>query len=298
MGKHKKIRKQIEGLLFALPAIILFLTFVFYPILRVIYYSFTNWDGMGSETIIGIGNYLRIFSSSEFHTSILNNLKFLLIGVPVWTIFPLIVAVLIHEEVRGWKFFRSAFFFPTIISTAVIATLFRSFFLYTGPVNDVLSIFGLDPVEWFAHGNIAIGLIIFVINWVGFGSATLIYIAGMAGFSNEVYEAARLDGANWFQTLTKITLPMLKSTVQFVIMLNVMTAFAGVFGYVFMMTGGGPGYDTTVVEYLLYIKSFKLHDFGYAAALSVILFMIVIVITVLQNKLTQDKDDKSGGLLS
>jgi multiple sugar transport system permease protein len=297
MKRKKFISKSWEGWVFILPALFLFSVFVLYPIIRVIFYSFMNWDGMGTPTFTGLENYKNIFTSPEFKTSILNNLKFLIVGVPVWTFFPLVVAVFLHEEVKGWKFFRSAYFFPSIISTAVISTLFRFFFLYNGPVNSILAIFGLQPINWFAHGNLAIGLIIFIINWVGFGSAVMIYLAGMANISEEIYEAAELDGANWWEKLTKLTMPMLNTTIQFVVMLNVMTAFAGIFGYVFMMTSGGPGYDTTVVEYLLYVKAFTLHDFGYASALSVILFLIVTLITVIQNYITKEKDDEEGGLL-
>ncbi len=296
MAKKRKTIKDFEGLLYMLPAVILFAIFVFFPILQVVGYSFTDWDGMGAAKFIGLQNYITIFKSPEFYTSLMNNIKFFIFGVPLWTIFPMLIAILMFEEVKGWKFFRVAYFLPSIISTAVIASLFRSFFLYNGAVNSFLAIFGLEPIEWFAKGNIAIGLIIFVINWVGFGSATMIYIAGLANFDKEIFEAAEIDGANWWTKVTQITMPMLKSTIQFVIMLNVMAAFAGVFGYVFMMTGGGPGYSTTVLEYLLYLKAFKLHDFGYSSALSVILSIIVIIITLINNYVTKDKNEKGGSL--
>ena len=170
MKRKNTFVQNLEGWLFSATAFILFSIFVLYPIISVIYYSFTKWDGMGEATFIGLSNYVEIFRSTEFFTSILNNVKFLVFGVPIWTIVPLVVAVFLYEEVLGWKFFRSAYFFPTIISTAVIASLFRSFFLYSGAVNSILGVFGFEAIEWFAHGNIAIGLIIFVITWVGFGS--------------------------------------------------------------------------------------------------------------------------------
>jgi len=289
--KNKNIRGQVEGVLYILPAMLLYLVFVLVPIVCVFVYSTMEWDGMGSMTFIGLGNFKKIFISAEFWTSLRNNMKFLFLGVPLWTLFPLVVAVLLHQEVMGWKFFKSAFFFPTVISTAVLSALFKTLFSYSGPINSFLVIFGLEPIEWFAHGNIAIGLITIAVNWTGFGSATLIFLAGMANFPDEVFEAADLDGASWIRKLISITMPLLKPTLQFVIMLNIMSVFTGLFGFIFMITGGGPGYDTTVLEYLLYLKAFRVHDMGYASALSVVLFVIVIIITMIQRRLTRSKEE-------
>lgn len=295
--KKRTRRFSLEGWGFALPALIVFIIFVILPVISVFVRSFMNWDGMGQATWCGFENYVEIFTSPEFWVAIINNLKFLIIGVPIWTIFPLVVAVLLHEEVKGWKFFRSAFFFPTVISGAVVASLFRSFFLYSGPVNEFLNRIGIESIDFFALPNVAIFLIILAVTWVGFGSTVLIFLAGMSNFSVEYFEAAELDGASWWQKFTKLTIPLLKPTLTFVIMLNIMAAFAGIFGYVFLMTGGGPGYSTTVVEYLLYTKAFKLHDFGYAAALSVVMFIIVVTIALIQSRVTKDKDHEDGALL-
>ncbi len=284
--RKKGFRKQIEGMLYILPAMLLYFCFVLIPIVCIFVYSVMKWDGMGDMTFIGLENYITIFKSSEFWISITNNMKFFIIGVPLWTLFPLVVAVLLQEEVKGWRFFRSAYFFPTVISTSILSTLFKTLFRYDGAANSILSVFGFDAIEWFAYGNIAIGLITIAINWMGFGSAVLIFLAGMANFSNEIFEAANLDGASWWAKFRYITVPLIKPTLQFVIMLNIMSVFSGLFGFVFMITGGGPGYDTTVLEYLLYVKAFKLHDMGYAAALSVVLFGIVVIVTLLQRKIT------------
>lgn len=285
----KKWKEQLTGMGFMLPALILFSVFVLYPVINIFVYSFMQWDGMGDMTFIGLDNFRKIFASPEFWIALKNNFKFLIIGVPLWTLFPMVVAVLLHEEVKGWKFFKSAYFFPTVVSGAVMATLFKTFFMYSGQVNHILALFGLEGIEWFAKGDIAIGLIIFFINWSGFGSAVLIFLAGMANFSKEVFEAADLEGASWWQKFFYLSMPMLRPTLKYVIMLNVMSAFSGMFGTIFMMTGGGPGYETTVIEYLLYTKAFKLHDMGYASALSVVLFLIVSVITILQFVITGKK---------
>lgn len=283
---NKKKRQGLVGVIYILPAMLLYTCFVLIPICCVFVYSTMEWNGMGDMTFIGFDNYIDIFKSSSFWVSLLNNLKFFILGVPLWTIFPMIVAVLLHEEVKGWKFFRSAFFFPTVISTSVLATLFKTFFMYDGPVNKIMAVFGLEPFEWFANGNISIALITLAVNWMGFGSAVLIFLSGMANFSEEIFEAAHLDGAGWWRTLKDIMIPLLRPTLQFVIMLNIMGVFTGMFGFIFMITGGGPGYDTTVLEYLLYTKAFELHDMGSASALSIILFAIVVIVTIIQRKIT------------
>lgn len=274
------------GWLFVAPATILFVVFMFIPILQVIYYSFTEWNGMSDPVFIGFQNFIDLFQSDVFYQCIGNNFKFLILGVPLWTFFPLIIAILLFEEVKGWKFFRSAFFFPTVLSVVVTGTLFKTVFNYDGLVNEMFQAIGLDFMvqEWWANGDIAIPLMVVIMNWVGFGTAMLIYLAGMSNIDNSVIEASYLDGANWFQRFRYIFLPELKGLIQLQILLNVLYCFTSLFGYIYVMTKGGPGYETTVVEYLVYQKAFTSREMGYASALSVVLAIIVSIISLIQFK--------------
>lgn len=280
------------GWFFVAPATILFLVFMFIPILQVIYYSFTEWDGMSQPVFIGLANFIELFQSDVFYKCITNNFKFLILGVPLWTFFPLVIAVLLFEEVKGWKFFRSAFFFPTVLSVVVTGTLFKTMFDYNGVVNEMFRSIGLDifAKEWWATGATAIPLMVIIMNWVGFGTAMLIYLAGMSNISESVIEASYLDGANWFQRFRYIFLPELKGLIQLQILLNVLYCFTSLFGYIYVMTKGGPGYETTVIEYLVYQKAFTSREMGYASALSVVLALIVSAISLIQFKFFRGKN--------
>lgn len=280
------------GWFFVAPATVLFLVFMFIPILQVIYYSFTEWDGMSEPVFTGLANFIELFQSDVFYKCITNNFKFLILGVPLWTFFPLVIAVLLFEEVKGWKFFRSAFFFPTVLSVVVTGTLFKTMFDYNGAINEMFRSIGLDifAKEWWATGATAIPLMVIIMNWVGFGTAMLIYLAGMSNISGSVIEASYLDGANWFQRFRYIFLPELKGLIQLQILLNVLYCFTSLFGYIYVMTKGGPGYETTVIEYLVYQKAFTSREMGYASALSVVLALIVSAISLVQFKFFREKN--------
>ncbi|MBJ6361491.1 carbohydrate ABC transporter permease [Paenibacillus sp. GCM10012307] len=284
------VRRPAEarwGYVFIAPILLFLLIFLVFPIVQVAYYSLTSWDGRGAASWVGLQNYVELFRSKEFWTVLKNNLYFLLVGVPVWTIFPLLIAVLLHEEVKGWKFFKSAFFFPSVLSTAVVGVLFTAFLNYNGPFNEILRSVGLDALalDWLAQGTTSIPAIILIINWAGFGSAVLIYLAGLSSVPNDVQESAVLDGAGWFRRLFYITIPMIKSVIQLNILLNIIYAFTSLFSYIFVMTSGGPGYESTVIEYLLYRKAFQSNEVGSASALAIIMFAIVFVISRLQARL-------------
>lgn len=287
-----KRKENIWGWTLVLPAAALFITFMFIPIIQVICYSFTQWNGTGSPEYIGIDNFVNIFRSDVFRTCIGNNFKFLILGVPVWSLFPLVIAVLLFEEVKGWKFFRSAFFFPTVLSIVVVGTLFKTLFNYNGAVNSLLRAIGFDfvAIDWWSSGNIAIPALVIIMNWTGFGTAMLIYLAGMSNIDQGIIEASHLDGANWYQRFRYIFMPELRGLIKLQIMLNILYCFTSLFGWIYVTTQGGPGYETTVVEYLIYQKAFTSREFGYASALSVILAVIVSVLSLVQNRFFSSKE--------
>lgn len=274
----------VSGWLFVLPAAILFATFTLYPIITVFYYSTTKWSGIDTPEFVGLANFKDILTSEAFYNIIANNFKFLILGVPLWTFFPLVIAVLIFQQVRGWKFFRSVYFFPTVLSVVVTGSLFRSLFQNQGVFNTLLRSIGLGFLakDWWGSGAAAIPMLTVIINWVGFGSSMLIYLAGMSNISESVIEASLLDGANWLQRFRYVFLPDLKRLIQLNIVLNIMYSFTSLFGYIYTITKGGPGYETTVIEYLIYLKAFTAREMGYASALSVLLGILVACISLIQ----------------
>jgi len=281
------------GMAFLVPILLFLVLFMAYPVVSVIYYSFTSWNGMGKVDFVGFANFADIFTSREFWQVFRNNLYFLLVGVPVWTLFPLVIAIVLFEQVRGSGFFKSAFFFPSIFSPVIVGLLFKNFFAYDGPINVILRALGLDrlALEWLASGATSIPIIIIVINWAGFGAATLIYLAGMSTIDISILESARLDGASWLRRLTAIMLPMIRRVVQLQIVLNIIYAFTQLFSYVFVMTNGGPGYESTVVEYFIYMKAFRSNQLGYACAIAMFLFVVVLAVSLFQQRLFARRED-------
>lgn len=281
------------GYFFILPAMLFLVLFMLIPIVQIFYYSLTNWDGGVTAQFIGFENFRKIFANQDFYTVLKNNLIILVVGVPLWTIFPLLIAVLLYEEVKGFKFFKTVYFFPSVLSIVIVGTLFKTLFGYTGPINQFLKMVGLGEhvVPWLEQGATSLPIIAIAVNWAGFGSAILIYLAGMSAIDTSVYEAAELDGVTWWKKVRYITLPMMKNVVQFTIVLNIIHAFSQMFAYVLVMTNGGPGYESTVLEYFIYLKGFRAGDMGYAAALSVILFILVLLVSMLQSIFTRQKQE-------
>ena len=286
-------RQTFWGYLFILPVVVFLVIFMFIPIVQIFYYSLTNWDGGFHSEFIGLKNYADMIHNPDFWTVLKNNLIILVLGVPLWTIFPIIIAVLLYEEIKGYKFFKTVYFFPSVLSIVIVGTLFKIFFGYTGPINQLFKTLGLDNlvIEWLGSGRTSLPIIVASVNWSGFGSAILIYLAAMSAIDTSVYEASEIDGVSWFKKVRYITLPLIKNVVQFTIVLNIIHAFSQMYAYVMVMTNGGPGYESTVLEYFIYLKGFRAGDMGYASALSVVLFVLVLLISLTMNAFSKRKEE-------
>lgn len=279
------------GLVFALPVIVLELLLLAVPIAQAAYYSFTKWDGI-TATWIGAANYQRLFSDPTFWRVIGNNL--LLLGaVPFAILIPLLVAYLLNEHVFGWRFFRSAYFLPTAISWVVIGMVALRVFAGEGILNHALDAVGLGFIQTdlLAGELSAMAAVAITFIWSVFGTNTIIFITGMATLDREVYEAARVDGAGGFTTFVRITIPMLMRFIQFALILTLITAFTALFSLIFVMTGGGPGYGTTTLEFYVYQQGFQVGVFGYAAAIGIVLFAVVFAISLVQLRIFRSRLD-------
>jgi ABC-type sugar transport system permease subunit len=288
-----KTSNMVWGYFFVFPALLFLTVFMLTPIAQIFYYSLTDWSGGFDASFIGFQNYRDIFNNPEFYTVLGNNLFILSIGVPMWTIFPLLIAALMYERVKGYKFFKSAYFFPNVLSIVVVGTLFRTLFGYMGPINEFLRLIGHDNLarEWLAYGSTSLPIIVLAVNWAGFGAAMLIYLAGMSNIDGAIYEAAKIDGVTWWQNFRYITLPMIKNVIEFTIVLNIIFAFSQMFPFVLVMTGGGPGFESTVLEYFVFLRGFRMGEMGYASALAVIIFLLVFAITIARTLLIRKGDD-------
>ena len=281
-------REKLIGLLSILPIFLFLSVFFYYPTLNTFFHSFTKWDGL-NETWIGLKNYRDIFSSGDVWLLLRNNMIFVL-AYPGIFLFCMIVTVLLHEQVAGWRFFRSVFYIPTILSTVVVGFLMKVMFSYDGTVNQWLRMFKLDflATTWFDQTVTAFIVLIFCYYWQTLGQGVLILLAGMSSIPEEMYDASKIDGANWWQRLFQITLPSLVQPIFYFTFINVTWAFIGLFPLIYSVTGGGPGYSTTPIDFMIYIKGFMQNgEMGYASALSVILFILVMIVSWIQFRVSE-----------
>jgi multiple sugar transport system permease protein len=223
---------------------------------------------------------------------VLENNAMLVLAIPVAIALPLAVAFLIHGKLRGWRFFRSVFFLPTAVSWVVIGFISVRFFADDGILQHLLNNVGLGFVHpnMLSHERSALVAVMITFVWSMFGTNLIIFLAGMATIDEEIYDAARVDGAGSFGVMFRITIPLLKRFVQFTFIITLITAFTALFSLIFVMTGGGPGYGTTTLEFFIYEQAFSAGDFGLASTAGVILFVAVAAVTVLQLRLLRAED--------
>jgi multiple sugar transport system permease protein len=291
-------RRQLrvrQALLSILPVVIVLLAVRAYPIVAAMAKSLTNWDGLFKSDFVGLANYARLLRGKVFWTLIRNNF-ILLLNVPIQVFFGLVIAVLLHERVWGWRFFRALYYIPQIISAVIIGYLFRTLFSMDGPINLVLSRLGLMPVplEWLGQAGTALGVIVFTLVWSSLGWMAIVFMGGMTTIPDSVFEAARIDGAGFWRRTFQIAVPMLVRVVEYAVMLSVVWTFTGLFPFIFSMTRGGPGYETTTLDYMIYQKSFVSGvNLGEACAVAVLLLAIILALTAAQLRLTNRVDDWS-----
>jgi multiple sugar transport system permease protein len=278
-------RRQLAGLVFALPAIALVVGFIGIPIGQAVYYSFTQWDG-STATWIGVSTWTQAFHNSNLWTALQNN-ALLLLSVPVALGLPLGIAVLLHQHVSGWRIFRSIYFMPTAISWVVIGLVAERFFAYQGTLNSIIHAFGFSHVNTNMLGYESTALsalgITFVFTMIG--TNTMLFLTGLATLDPSLEEAARIDGAGRWWVFRSITLPHLSRFIQLAFVMTVIALFSALFSLIFVMTGGGPGYATTTMEFLIYQTGFNQGDFGTAALYGLILFVLTGIVGIVQLRL-------------
>jgi multiple sugar transport system permease protein len=289
LGKPNFRRKKaIQGILSVIPAIIVLLFIRFYPIGEAIYRSFTNWNGLYRNDFVGFQNYIDIFTNSPFWT-LLRNSFVLLISVPLQIFIGLLVAVLLYEEVTGWKFFRAIVYVPQIISAVIIGYLFRIAFGLDGPINQVLRKIGLGlmSIEWLGNSASALFVLVFCLTWFSIGWQAIIILAGMTKISPAILESASIDGANFWQRTFLIIVPMISRTIEYGAIMSIVWTFTGTFAFIYSVTYGGPGYETSTIDYMIYTKFYQASaNYGFATGLAVILLIIILVLTFAEIKFT------------
>lgn len=289
-------RNAIRGWAAILPALLLTLLIFGYPAVQTVIKSFTSWNGIGKAEYIGLKNYIKILGDPQFWQLLKNTFVFLLF-LPAQLFFGIVVAVLIYEEIPGWRIFRIVYYIPQVISTMVIGYIFSVMFGFNGPLNRALMGLGFtaEPIRWLEYGGTARTVVIICMVWINIGWQSILALGGLSSIPTSVYEAAELDGAGYWKRLFYITLPMLGRTIEYSCIVSVMWVFAGLFPLIFSLTSGGPGHETSTLDYMIYLKSFSSSSkYGYASALSVILIIIVIILSIIQFKISDRQNSWEG----
>jgi len=273
-------REALSFYILVLPWFIGFLVFLAYPMLRSLYLSFTNYNLLSPPVWTGIQNLQRIANDPEFWQSLKVTLLYALGSVPGGTIIALALAMVLSQKLRGVNYWRTIFFMPSILSSIAVAVLWSFIFRPEGGLlNMALGLFGIKGPDWLLSEQWALPALI-IMSWWSVGGQIVIYLAGLKGIPETLYEAAEIDGANDWARFRFITLPMLSPTIFFNVVLGIIGAFQ-VFDVGWVMTRGGPNNATLFYMLNLYKRAFQMTQMGYASALAWILFLIIMGITLL-----------------
>lgn len=268
------------GLLFVLPWIIGFICFKAGPLLMSFIMSFTKYNVISSAKWVGMENYQKMASDPDFWMSVKVNLKYVLLTVPLRLSFSLFIAYILTSNVKKIGIFRAIYYIPSLMGGNVaIAILWRYMFLDEGVVNSLLALIGIQGKAWLA-GDFTALLVVSLLHVWQFGSTMVIFLAALKGVPTSYKEAAIIDGASGWKIFTRITLPYISPVIFFNLMTNLVNAFQE-FNSPFMITGGGPGKATTLMSLIIYNNAFKFLKMGYSSALSVILFFMIVIVTVI-----------------
>lgn len=286
-NKNNLLRKRnnmnnIAGYIFISPWLIGLLAFTIIPMIMSLYLSFTKYNILTEPEWIGLKNYANIlFNDNAFRDSLNITVFFTFVSVPLRLIFALFLAVLFNQKRKLVGLYRTIFYIPSVIGGSVaVAVMWRQIFGSTGALNSLLSVVGIDIYKsWVRNPNTAIWTLILLSAWQ-FGSPMLIFLAGLKQIPNSLYEAAVIDGSNWWQKFFKITLPMLSPVIFFNLIMQLISGFM-MFTQAYIVTEGGP-FDRTLV-YIMYLfrRAFSYYEMGYASALAWILLIIVGIITII-----------------
>jgi multiple sugar transport system permease protein len=278
---EKKVRFYI--LLFLLPSVIGFIVFSLLPMISALFLSFTDWDVIGgSPNLIGLKNYIDILKSEEFLRVIFNTIKFISLYIPGIIILSLGVALMFNSNVKHVAVFRVLLFIPVLTSWIAGSLIWKSVLSgQYGMLNNLLAIIGIQGPAWLTDPKWAMTSIVIVSIWKDLGFFSLIIFGGLRGIDRTLYEAAEIDGANSFQILRKITIPLVTPTLFFVLITTMISSFQ-LFSQIMVMTGGGPMGATQVMVERIYTYGFRYFEMGYATALSIILLIVIVTITLFQ----------------
>ena len=279
-------------MILATPALVVFVVFMFVPLVLTFWYSLHSYRGFGAMKWVGFTNFTEIIHDPIFWSALLNTVLFTVISVPIGVVLGLGAAMLLDKLMPARGAFRALFYVPVVISGVAAGIIFlRLFDPLLGIVNQLLTAVHLPAVDWQGNGTAALISIIVVTTWQGVGFGMVVYLAGLQGIPRELHEAAAVDGATGWVQFRRITWPLLRPTTFFFVVYSIIVSFQ-VFDVVYVLTRGGPGNSTTFLVQYAYDQGFNQRRQGYAAAIGVIIYVIVLAFTIVQWRVSRGKDDE------
>ncbi|MEV0429356.1 sugar ABC transporter permease [Micromonospora sp. NPDC050495] len=272
-ARRARLRAAVVGWAFLAPLLVLNLLVVLGPSVATVYYSFTDWSGLGPATFIGLDNYVTAFGDAKVHQALLHNLVWFVLFLTVPMAMGLLGAYLLSQVRRFQMLFRALYFIPYVVASVVNAAVWK---MLLSPTSGITHQFGIDQ-SWLGDTSTALLSVNFVVDWHWWGFLAVIFLSAMQGVDPALYDAAKVDGASRWQQYRNVTLPGIRPTMVFIVLMTVIWSLKA-FDYIFIMTQGGPAGSSEVVSTLMYKQAFNEYSAGYAAALGLSMTLVTAVI--------------------
>lgn len=283
-------RRNRAGALFFAPALLLMIVFMVVPMLAALGISFTRYSILEPPRFIGLANYVEIFRFSSFWNSLWVTAKYVFVRVLVIMTLGLFVSIVLNQKIPLFRTFQSIYFLPYVFPLAVTSVVWKVIFRPYGLMEQLTSLFGIVSVPWLSSSAYALWSILITTVWSGLGYYSILILAGLQSIPEEVVEAAYIDGASWWQRLLRILLPLLKPTLFYVTIVALIGSIHG-FAPFLIMTAGGPGESTRVIGLMIYQYGFAQLRMGFASAMSILLLLIILALTLVQKRALQGGGD-------
>lgn len=281
--------KKYIPYLFLLPALIMLTVFFFIPFFQTIILSFLDYSkDIYAPTFAGFENYVQLFHSKEFYTTLFNTFLFLILVVPILAVLPLIVAIFINQKIRGINIYKVLIYLPVVVSIVVVAIAFKWLYAQEGILNYIIELIGFQPVGWLTDTKFAMLSIGIVTIYKGIGYYMMIYLSALIGVPKDLYEAAEVDGASEFRKHLTVTIPHLMPVIALVVTISSISALK-VFAEIYVMTKGGPLNSTKTIVYYIYERAFENLDLSMAATASVVLLVVIMLFSIINITFFENK---------
>jgi raffinose/stachyose/melibiose transport system permease protein len=298
VNSPRRVQDYLTIFLFLLPAFVIFLLFIIYPIFRAVYFSLFNWNGMGPATVfVGLNNFKQILTDHVFIKAVANCILIVVLSITLQLPFALMLAIMVGRDLPGRAFFRVIFFLPYVLSEVITAIIWMGLFSpdpERGFINALLVLIpGAHAQNFLGDINQVMACVFIVLTWKYFGLYVLLFMAGLQNIPREIEEAAMIDGANHWQTVRNVTVPLLGSTIRTCVLLSVLGSLTQ-FNLVWIMTRGGPVNASEVMATYMYRYAFIRFQLGYGSAVALVMLVICLVFSIAYLRLARQPDYLGG----